>query len=129
MSESNLGSPPISDNPKKKRRESGGLDRRTLKEIEYYPEPEEIYEVVSKYEGELYSKDNEEYAIRDKALVCLVYLGCLRVSEAIRLRKSQFVLPGVLTATRFIIGKKRGRLRGPQTLCRVMGSPTIRNYV
>ena len=69
----------------------GGWNRKTLKEIPYYPSPKEIYESIIKGEGWPYRTNREFFLKRDRALVALLYLGGLRVSEALRIRKSQFV--------------------------------------
>ena len=68
-----------------------GKDRKTLKDIPYYPEPEEIYDLIMQSEGWLYAWKKDFYLARDRALAALLYLGGLRISEAIRIRKSQFV--------------------------------------
>jgi len=68
-----------------------GEKRRTLKEIPYYPTPQELYEAIIKSEGWPYKKNRELYLKRDRALVALLYLGGLRVSEALRIRKNQFI--------------------------------------
>lgn len=70
-----------------------GLSRRTLKDIVYYPTPEEIYAKLKTSPGWTYSHDVEYYEVRDKALVAVIYLLGLRVSEAVRLEKSQFLIP------------------------------------
>ena len=69
----------------------GGKDRKTLKAIPYYPTPKEIYDLLVQSKGWPYKRDAESYLKRDRALVAIVYLGGLRISEALRLRKNQFV--------------------------------------
>lgn len=68
-----------------------GKDRKTLKAIQYYPGPNEIYKLIIESEGWPYVEKREFYLARDRALAALLYLGALRISEAIRIRKSQFV--------------------------------------
>lgn len=56
--------------------------RRSCVGIKYYPLPKELYIEVMKYES--------RNTLRDRALVATLYLLALRISEALRLRKSQF---------------------------------------
>lgn len=67
-----------------------GKDRKTLKDIPHYPNPTEIYEQIMKGKGWSYVWKKEFYLARDRALAAILYLGCLRVSEAIRITKNQF---------------------------------------
>jgi len=69
------------------------VKRRTLKDIEYYPTPVEIYETITTNPGWPYKRKAEFYITRDRALVCVLYLLAIRVSEALRLRKMQFLFP------------------------------------
>ena len=64
--------------------------RRVLKDIEYVPTPKELYEKLTEREGWPYKQKKEFYHNRDRALCALLYLGCLRISEALRIRTSQF---------------------------------------
>ena len=67
--------------------------RLTLKYIQYYPTPSEIYNIIMESEGWPYKRNREFYLMRDRALVAILYLLALRISEALRLRKKQFLLP------------------------------------
>jgi integrase len=67
--------------------------RRTLKDIEYYPTPAEIYNVIMVSKGWPYKSNREFYLKRDRALISLLYLLALRISEALRLKRSQFLFP------------------------------------
>lgn len=69
----------------------GGKDRKTLKAIPYYPTPKEIRDLLMESKGWPYKRNVEHYLKRDRALVAISYLGGLRISEALRLKKSQFV--------------------------------------
>jgi integrase len=66
--------------------------RRVLAQIQYYPRPQQIFKMLVDREGWPYKTESkrEFYHARDRALCALLYLGCLRISEAIRIRKSQF---------------------------------------
>jgi len=66
------------------------LKRRTLKLIQYYPSVNEIYERIVSSPGWPYKTNLEYYRMRDQALCALVFLLGGRVSEILRLRKSQF---------------------------------------
>ncbi len=68
----------------------GGTLRRTLKLISHYPTPLEILENVRKSPGWQYKTNIEQYKQRDRALVALTYLLAARISEVIRLNKTQF---------------------------------------
>jgi integrase len=66
--------------------------RRTLKYIDEYPRPEELYEQLMTGDGWPYMHNREQYILRDRALVSILYLIGLRISEAVRLHKRQFKL-------------------------------------
>ena len=72
-------------------RKGGGKDRKTLKRIQYYPGPDEIYKLIIDGEGWPYVQNREYYLARDRALTALLYLGALRISEGIRIKKSMFL--------------------------------------
>jgi integrase len=67
------------------------MNRRTIKKIPYYPTPLELYERLERAEGWHYRTNQDWYHLRDKALVSILYLLALRVSEALRLTKGQFI--------------------------------------
>ena len=67
-----------------------GLGRRTLKMIPYYPSPREIYQRLIESRGYPYKNNVEFNRSRDRALISIIYLAGLRVSETLRLRRSQF---------------------------------------
>jgi len=64
--------------------------RRTLEDIPGYPEPNELYGKLMASDGWPYQENRESYLERDRALFSLLYVGDLRISEAIRLVKNQF---------------------------------------
>jgi len=66
-----------------------GLNRRTLRQIERYPTPREIYEALI-FNQWNYKKNVSYYQKRDRAFCALTYLGAFRRSETNRLVKSQF---------------------------------------
>jgi integrase len=92
-----------------------GKDRRTLKKIKKYPRPRELYDKIVYGKGWDYSSDDKDYFLkRDRALVALLYLLALRISEALRLCKSQFateknriVVSGIELSKTKIKGKPR----------------------
>ena len=63
--------------------------RRTLKKIPFHPSPAELFDDITHGEGWNYKTNKEHLLIRDRALAALLYVGALRISEAIRLRKNQ----------------------------------------
>lgn len=69
-----------------------GKNRRTLSYINFYPTPKELYNNIVKSDGWPYKTEMKFYRTRDKALVSLLYLLALRVSEALRLKKEQFLI-------------------------------------
>lgn len=87
------------------------VHRRTLKQFDFenYPAPEEVYQSLIKSEGWNYKIEKEYYMVRDRAYVSLLYLGCLRVSEILRLRKEQFSFddPEKVVVRSVIVSKKR----------------------
>jgi integrase len=68
----------------------GGKGRKTLKDIKYYPSPSELYQLITENTGWHYKTKSDFYHTRDRSLVALLYLAALRVSEALRIKKSQF---------------------------------------
>ena len=70
-----------------------GQNKRTLKFIKSYPTPKELYGKIVNSEGWDYKSNREKFLIRDRALVAILYLLALRISEALRLRKEQFIFP------------------------------------
>lgn len=66
------------------------MARRTLKNISYYPSPQELYGRLISNKGWEYKVNKEFYEKRDKALIALTYLLATRISETLRLKKSQF---------------------------------------
>jgi len=69
-----------------------GKGRRTLKYIQYYPTPTELYEKIVKGKGWNYKVDMDFYRARDRALAALTYLLGGRISEVLRLKKNQFIV-------------------------------------
>lgn len=70
-----------------------GKNKRTLKFIKSYPTPKELYGRIVNGEGWDYKSNREKFLIRDRALVAILYLLALRISEALRLRREQFIFP------------------------------------
>lgn len=68
-----------------------GLGRKTLRKIPYYPPPQEVYKTLLTAQGWPYKADRETYLIRDRSLAAITYLAGLRISETLRLKKSQFI--------------------------------------
>jgi len=68
--------------------------RRRLKDIKRFTQPEEIYKVISEAPAWNYKRNREVYEKRDRALVALLYLLGCRVNEVLKLRKSQFDFEG-----------------------------------
>lgn len=70
-----------------------GTDRRTLRLIDHYPEPKEILEKIQDPTTDWpYKSDKKEQLwARDKALAATLYNGAIRISEAERLVRSQFL--------------------------------------
>ena len=64
--------------------------RRTLEDIQEYYSPETILKILEGDTGWNHRVKGGYFHLRDRALVCVLYLCALRVSEALRLKKSQF---------------------------------------
>ena len=91
-----------------------GKDRRTVGQISYYPDPQELHRKIISSPGWPYRTNLQFYKRRDKALTAILYLLALRVSEALRLTKEQFevrkdhvVVKGILLSKLHKKGKKR----------------------
>ena len=68
--------------------------RRTLRDIPYYPSPSEILEDILNNHWPYKRKDTKQfYIIRDRALISILYLLGLRISEALGLIRKQFIFP------------------------------------
>jgi integrase len=67
-----------------------GTNRRTLRLIDHYPEPQEILEKIEANSWKYLSSKADFYKARDKALAAILYNGELRISEAQRLTLQQF---------------------------------------
>lgn len=69
-----------------------GKDRRTLEKIDRYPSPNEIFALIQTGKGWPYRNAlTADYHLkRDKALAALLYLLACRISEGIRIVRSQF---------------------------------------
>ena len=65
--------------------------RRLTVNVESYPSPQEILDQLNANQGWEYKVPNKlEYQLRDRVLVALLYIACLRISEALKLNTSQF---------------------------------------
>lgn len=64
--------------------------RSTLSQIQKYPRPLEILDSIRYGKLQPYKENLNDYARRDRALVCLCYLLAARISEVLRLKRSQF---------------------------------------
>jgi integrase len=73
------------------RRKGTGKERKTLMKIQYYPSPGEIYSKLISRKGWIYKEKADFFIKRDRALAALLYLGALRISEVIRIRKNQLL--------------------------------------
>jgi len=78
------------DKTSQNKNRGSGKDRRTLTLIPYYPTPKEIYDELVTAAGWPYKSDMEFFRVRDHALISLLYLAALRVSEVLPLTKNQF---------------------------------------
>jgi len=84
--------------------------RRTLKTIDRYIDPDQVYHVIVDAPIWPYKKDKELYAKRDRALISILYLMGCRVNEVLRLTKSQFDFdsdPDFIIVKDFQISKRK----------------------
>jgi integrase len=65
-------------------------ERKTIQDIERIPEPQELYQQLINGVGYPYKNNMDFYLARDRALVSILYLGALRISEALPLTLQQF---------------------------------------
>ena len=88
--------------------------RRVLADIPSYPTPAQVFENLQNSEGWHYRIKDEKkrawYRSRDTALVCLLYLAAPRISEALRLVKSQFQFNQAMNRWE-IIGMKLSKVK------------------
>jgi hypothetical protein len=93
-----------------------GKRRKTLGQINYVPEPSELYKKLIDSPGWQYkTQDLEEldfFAKRDRALASILYLGDLRIIEALPLTEGNFEdKKKYIWVKNIVVGKKReGRI-------------------
>lgn len=90
------------------------LSRRTLALIEAYPTPKQLYNKIIDAAGYPYKTNKDFYIKRDRALVALTYLIAARISEILRLTKTQFFktdIAYVITGIRLSKSTKAGKPR------------------
>ena len=96
--------------------------KRVLVDIPSYPTPAQVFKHLQNSEGWNYRINDEEkaawYRLRDKALVCLLYLIAPRISEVLRLKKSQFQLNKGMDRWE-IIGMKLSKVKTTKNKARV----------
>jgi len=63
--------------------------KRTLKDIKFRLNPKQVYNLITG-KAYPYAWSRSFYQARDRALLALLYLTGGRISEVLRLRKSQF---------------------------------------
>jgi len=85
----------------------GKPSRKTLELIPYYPKPKEIFEDLMRSPGWNYKTNTERFLMRDRALVSILYVGELRVSEALRLVKNQFEERDCLFVKAILLSKRK----------------------
>lgn len=84
--------------------------RRTLADIQNYPTVQELHQkILSKTIP--YSFNQEYYQMRDKALLSITYLLAARVSEVLRLERSQFEIQKNMIIVHGIRCSKRKKRR------------------
>jgi hypothetical protein len=96
-----------------------GLNRRTLRFIDHYPTPEEILTKVSSLQSDWdYRGEREDFLkARDRALSALLYVGAIRISEARRLIKAQFLdNPFRVIALKLSKAERRSKTTGKLTV-------------
>lgn len=91
-----------------------GLNRKTLSQIKHNPEPKELYEKLMSSEGWPYKTENKKtfFLTRDRSLPALLYLGDLRIIEALPLTEANFEDKGkYIWVKDIVVGKKhQGRI-------------------
>ena len=83
--------------------------KRTLKDIQYFYRPEQIYELITRKTWP-YKTDVDYYTKRDRALMALLFLLACRVNEVLRLRKMQFDFesdPDFIIIRSFYVSKRK----------------------
>ena len=110
---------------------TGLKSHRVLADIPRTLDPEELYDALMKADGWDYKDPDtaELYRMRDRALLALLYLGALRISEALRLRRSQFVYlkkkrAWVIRGVKLSKEKTRRKLKDG----RVMDRPRVHSF-
>lgn len=86
--------------------------RRTLERVGPTPTPQQLYDSLMSHQGWPYTENADSYLIRDRALVSILYIGELRISEALRIVLSQFEdRPETLLVHDVLLSKTRGKPR------------------
>lgn len=61
-----------------------GFDHRTIADIPFIPTSQAVLKTLQNSKGWNYKHRQEYYSVRDRALVSLIYVGCLRISEVVK---------------------------------------------
>lgn len=84
------------------------MKRKTLAQIPHYPTPKKLYQKLIKSKGWTYKTRKEFFRVRDLSLPALLYLGDLRISEALPLEKNQFtVKPSYVQVDEIKLSKRK----------------------
>ena len=101
-----------------------GTGRKTLKDIATVPTPNELWTQLRTGVGWDYKYNKQRFLLRDKALVCLLYLGCLRVSEGLRVTKSMVqVLDDRVLIQGILLSKSKRKDKNRKVLYRDVQMP------
>ena len=103
--------------------------RRTLKYIQHYPKPREVYESIIFGDQWPYKTNVEYYKKRDRALAAITYLLAARISEVLRLETWQItiennrvVVERIELSKSFKKGKPRNDLFRPEGWLPLLGN-------
>jgi integrase len=94
------------------------MARRTISQLDFesYPTPGEILKTIMENPGYPYQVNPDYYLARDRALISLAYLGALRISEILRLTKTQLQEEEDRWVFRSVQVSKRHMIKGASTM-------------
>ena len=81
--------------------------RKTLEQIKHVPDPKELYQQLIESPGWEYKTNQQSFLTRDRALAAILYLGDLRIIEALPLTKENFAeKPHYIWIKDIVVAKK-----------------------
>jgi len=103
--------------------------RRTLRDIERFYSSKEVLDLIENGRPWPYKIDKDYFLLRDKALMCFIYLMACRINEALKVNKTQFDFktdPEFIVVQDFKISKRTQKILMAQGIPKIdFGLPLV----